>query len=55
VEVHISDVTQREDFRQVSYAGMACAAHYIGLGFEGYARALKAMKDAVENALFSQK
>jgi len=41
VEVHISDVTQREDFRQVSYAGMACAAHYIGLGFEGYHEAMK--------------
>ncbi|MBR1559557.1 MAG: type II 3-dehydroquinate dehydratase [Clostridia bacterium] len=41
VEVHISDVTQREDFRQVSYAGMACVAHYIGLGFEGYHRAME--------------
>ena len=41
VEVHISDVTQRENFRQISYAGMACAAHYIGLGFEGYHEAMK--------------
>ena len=41
VEVHISDVSKREDFRQVSYAGMACAAHFIGLGFEGYARAME--------------
>ena len=41
VEVHISDVTQREDFRQVSYAGMACVAHYIGLGFEGYHRVME--------------
>ena len=29
-EVHISDVTQREDFRQISYAGMACCCHVIG-------------------------
>ena len=29
VEVHISDVSQREDFRQVSYAGMACS---LGIG-----------------------
>jgi 3-dehydroquinate dehydratase-2 len=54
-EVHLSDVTKRESFRQISYAGMACREHFIGLGFEGYARALKAMKNAVENALFSQK
>ncbi len=43
VEVHISDVSKREDFRQVSYAGMACAAHFIGLGFEGYARAMETL------------
>ena len=41
-EVHISDVTKRESFRQISYAGMACQKHYIGLGFDGY---LKAMED----------
>ena len=41
VEVHISDVTQREPFRQISYAGMACEEHYIGLGFEGYHEAMK--------------
>ena len=41
VEVHISDVSKREDFRQVSYAGMACVEHYIGLGFEGYHEAMR--------------
>ena len=41
VEVHISDVTKREDFRQISYAGMACEAHFIGLGFEGYRRGME--------------
>lgn len=41
VEVHLSDVTQREDFRRISYAGMACQAHFIGLGFAGYARAME--------------
>ena len=44
-EVHISDVTKRESFRQVSYAGMACEKHYIGMGFEGY---LRAMEDLVK-------
>lgn len=44
-EVHISDVTKRESFRQVSYAGMACEKHYIGMGFDGY---LRAMEDLVK-------
>jgi len=41
VEVHLTDVNAREDFRHVSYAGMACQAHFIGLGFEGYKRAME--------------
>ncbi len=41
VEVHISDVSKREDFRQVSYAGMACVKTYAGFGFDGYKMALK--------------
>ena len=40
VEVHISDVNAREPFRHISYAGMACEEHFIGLGFEGYHRAM---------------
>ena len=40
-EVHLSDVNAREPFRQLSYAGMACQAHFIGLGFEGYKRAME--------------
>ncbi|MCQ2451751.1 MAG: type II 3-dehydroquinate dehydratase [Oscillospiraceae bacterium] len=44
VEVHISDVKQREDFRQISYAGKACVKTYMGLGFEGYRQALLFLK-----------
>ncbi|MGM9619501.1 MAG: type II 3-dehydroquinate dehydratase [Oscillospiraceae bacterium] len=40
VEVHLSDVSKREDFRQISYAGMACVKTYMGLGFEGYRQAI---------------
>ncbi|MBR6219326.1 MAG: type II 3-dehydroquinate dehydratase [Clostridia bacterium] len=40
-EVHISDVSKREPFRQISYAGMACGAHFIGLGFQGYGKAME--------------
>lgn len=41
VEVHLSDVTQREDFRQISYARLACQKTYMGLGFGGYKKALQ--------------
>lgn len=41
VEVHISDINRREEFRRVSYAGMACEEHFIGLGFDGYIKALE--------------
>jgi 3-dehydroquinate dehydratase-2 len=40
VEVHISKVEQREDFRQVSFIRQACAKTITGLGFEGYLRAI---------------
>ena len=46
-EVHLTDVTKREPFRQISYAGMACQAHFIGMGFEGYAKAMEWMKENV--------
>lgn len=47
VEVHLSDVSKREAFRQVSYAGMACVKTYMGLGFEGYAKAIRYLKNNV--------
>ena len=48
VEVHISDVSKREDFRQVSYAGMACIKTFMGLGLEGYRQAILYLKDYIE-------
>lgn len=45
VEVHISDVKSREDFRQISYAGMACIKTYMGLGLDGYRQAILYLKD----------
>ena len=41
VEVHLSDVSAREAFRQVSYAGMACEKTFMGLGFQGYVKAME--------------
>ncbi len=40
VEVHLSDVSAREPFRQISYAGMACEKTFAGFGFEGYRMAV---------------
>lgn len=47
VEVHLSDVTQREDFRQVSYARLACVKTFMGLGFEGYRQAILFLKSYI--------
>ena len=44
VEVHISDVSGREDFRQVSFAGQACIKTFMGLGIEGYRQAILYLK-----------
>ncbi|MBX7532082.1 3-dehydroquinate dehydratase [Qipengyuania sp. 1XM1-15A] len=40
IEVHLSDPTTREDFRHVSYVGMAAADCVQGLGARSYAVAL---------------
>ena len=40
VEVHISDVSKREDFRQVSYIRAACIATIAGHGTDGYLEAI---------------
>lgn len=40
VEVHISDVGQREDFRQISYARKACVKTIMGKGLLGYKEAM---------------
>ena len=48
VEVHISAVETREDFRQVSYARLACFATITGEGLQGYAHALELLKERLE-------
>ena len=40
-EVHLTAIREREEFRRISYAGMACEQHFIGYGFEGYRMALE--------------
>ena len=40
VEVHISDINAREEFRRISITGMACDKKIIGHGFNGYLEAI---------------
>lgn len=40
VEVHISDVDSREDFRQISYTSLYCFKKISGEGFDGYIHAM---------------
>ncbi|MDR1821285.1 MAG: type II 3-dehydroquinate dehydratase [Oscillospiraceae bacterium] len=47
VEVHLSKVSDREAFRQVSYAGLACLRTVAGLGFEGYREAVRILAEAL--------
>jgi len=43
VEVHISDVSKREDFRQISYIRLACIQTIMGHGIAGYLEAMDAL------------
>ena len=49
VEVHISDVSKREDFRQISYARLACVRTIMGQGLDGYRQAILFLKSYIEN------
>ncbi len=44
VEVHISDVSKREDFRRISYVRSACVKTITGHGINGYIEALEFLK-----------
>lgn len=45
VEVHLSDVNERESFRHISYAGMASEKTYAGFGFAGYKMAIEYLEN----------
>ena len=48
VEVHISKVEEREDFRQVSYVRAACVKTITGQGLEGYCQGAAYLLDLLE-------
>ncbi len=45
VEVHISNIEEREEYRKISYVTSVCVKSYIGLGFEGYTKAVSFLKE----------
>ena len=45
VEIHISDVSSREDFRQTSYIRAACVKTISGQGIQGYIQAMDHLLD----------
>lgn len=49
-EVHISDVSKRESFRQVSYVRNVCKKTVSGKGFDGYLEAMDFLLDYLKNA-----
>ena len=46
VEVHISKVEEREDFRQISYIRLACVKTITGHGTDGYTEAIDFLIEA---------
>ena len=47
IEVHISNVHAREEFRHTSVTAPVTAGQIIGLGFKGYELAILALKDKI--------
>ena len=48
VEVHISDISSREDFRQISYIRQACFKTITGKGTDGYLEAIDVLIEKVK-------
>ena len=54
IEIHISDITAREDFRKISVTKDACDGQIYGLGLEGYIKAIDMVSDLAETRKKSQ-
>ena len=50
VEVHLSDVAKREEFRKISYIGLAAKKTIAGKGIDGYLEAIAFLADGENRA-----
>lgn len=51
VEIHISKVSEREDFRQISFVRDVCIKNIEGLGLNGYKKAVEFLIDYLPQPL----
>lgn len=50
VEVHLTNIDKREDFRKKSYMADACLLTFKGEGFKGYNRAITFLKNYISDS-----
>ncbi len=49
IEVHISNIWKREEFRHFSYLSPVCVGAIVGLGVRGYVLAVDALVDIIKD------
>lgn len=47
VEVHLTDIFKREDYRKISYVGEYAQKSFVGMGFLGYEKAMEFLADVL--------